>query len=100
MTILGVKEFIQFPLQQSNNIKVVLTSSLLPKAWDKRVFSVTVPNSVRQTNISPRGRQLNCERAGSNASVTINTDTIRQVRTEVRRSSLPNRDITACRTPS
>jgi hypothetical protein len=43
---------------------------------------------------------LNCVRAGSNVSVTINRDAIRQVRIEVRRSSLPNRDITAWRTPS
>jgi hypothetical protein len=86
-------------LWNSNNIRL-LTSSLLPRIWDKRALNVTVPSSVRQTNISPRGRQLNCDKVGSSVSITINTDAIRQVKIDVMSSSFPNRETAAWSTPS
>ena len=78
----------------NNNIRL-LTSSLLPRIWDKRALNVTVPSSVRQTSISPRGRQLNCDKVGSSVSITINTDAIRQVKIDVMSSSFPNRETAA-----
>lgn len=79
----------------NNNNSKLLTSSLLPRIWDKRALNVTAPSNVRQMNISPRGRQLNCDKVGCSVSTTINADAIRHVKIEVMSSSLPNREIVA-----